>query len=183
MIIPTLRTERLILSEIVSTDANAVFNLFSNKDVIKYYDLEAFEEESQAEKLINAFRFRFESEQGIRWGIREENNSKLIGTCGFNSWNIHAKSATIGYDLLPQYWGRGIAKEAIEAILRIAFSGLLPCREIHRIQADTVPGNDASERLLSALGFKEEGLRRESGYWKNQFHDLKCFGLLKHEFQ
>jgi len=47
---------------------------------------------------------------------------------------------------------------------------------------DTVPGNKASEALLLNVGFKEEGLRRESGYWKNQFHDLKCFGLIKSEY-
>lgn len=49
-------------------------------------------------------------------------------------------------------------------------------------QADTIPGNSASESLLRRLGFKEEGLRRECGYWKNKFHDLKCFGLLRTEY-
>ncbi|TMP77223.1 N-acetyltransferase, partial [Pseudoalteromonas phenolica] len=31
-------------------------------------------------------------------------------------------------------------------------------------------------------GFREEGIRRASGYWKGDFHDLKCFGLIKPEF-
>jgi len=66
--------------------------------------------------------------------------------------------------------------------MKAAFSGALPCGPLNRIQADTVPGNHASERLLIRLGFKEEGLRRQSGYWKHAFHDLKCFGLLKSEF-
>ena len=63
-------------------------------------------------------------------------------------------------------------------ILKVDFTGLLPCGQLNRIQADTIPGNTASESLLFKLGFKEEGLRRESGYWKNTFHDLKCFALL-----
>jgi len=63
-----------------------------------------------------------------------------------------------------------------------AFSGGLPCGELNRIQGDTVPGNSASEAVLTKLGFKEEGLLRESGYWKGQFHDLKCLGLLKSEY-
>jgi ribosomal-protein-alanine N-acetyltransferase len=50
------------------------------------------------------------------------------------------------------------------------------------VQADTIPGNQASEALLRRLGFQEEGLRRGAGYWKNSFHDLKCFGLLRTEF-
>ena len=44
-------------------------------------------------------------------------------------------------------------------------------------------GNTASESVLKKLGFKEEGIRRSSGFWKNEFHDLKCFGLIKPEFK
>ena len=67
MTFPILKTERLILSEIVESDANAIFELFSDPIVIKYYDLPVFEELGQAEKLISFFKARFESEQGIRW--------------------------------------------------------------------------------------------------------------------
>jgi hypothetical protein len=72
--------------------------------------------------------------------------------------------------------------DAFRAILKTAFSGVLPCGPINRVQADTVPGNIASEALLRKVGFKEEGVRRQSGYWKNSFHDLKCFGLLRADF-
>lgn len=180
---PTLKTERLILSEILESDLDSILDLFSREAVIKYYDLPVLDELAQAEKLIALFKTRFQSEQGIRWGIREKETNLLIGTCGFNSWSIPMKSAVIGYDLHPQYWGKGMAKEAVSAILNAAFSGLLPCGHIHRVQADTVPGNEASERLLLALGFQLEGVRKESGYWKNKFHDLNCFGLLAHEYQ
>ena len=93
------------------------------------------------------------------------------------------RHAVLGYDLLPEFWRQGYASEAVRAIISVGFSGALACGELHRIQADTVPGNDASESLLRRLGFKEEGLRRECGYWKNKFHDLKCFGLLRSEFK
>jgi ribosomal-protein-alanine N-acetyltransferase len=92
------------------------------------------------------------------------------------------RNAVIGYDLMPEYWGNGYASEAVRAIIHAAFIGELWCGPLNRIQADTVPGNYASEVLLRNLGFMEEGLRRESGYWKNAFHDLKCFGLLRSEF-
>ena len=180
---PELNTERLILSEIVESDSEAIFGLFSNEAVIKYYDLQAFETLSQAKKLIALFQSRFESKLGIRWAIREKESNRLIGTCGFNSWVVPMKNAVIGYDLHPDFWGKGFAKEAVRAILQAAFSGSLVCGKIHRVQADTVPGNDASERLLLALGFQAEGLRRECGYWKNTFHDLKCFGLLANEYK
>ena len=92
------------------------------------------------------------------------------------------RNAVIGYDLLPEFWRKGYSSEAVRAIISAGFAGILPCGELHRVQADTVPGNRGSESLLRRLGFKEEGLRRECGYWKNKFHDLKCFGLLRSEF-
>jgi len=84
--------------------------------------------------------------------------------------------------LLPKYWRMGFTSEAVHSIVNAAFSGELPCGELNRIQGDTVTGNLASESLLLKVGFKEEGIRRQSGYWKNQFHDLKCFGLIKSEY-
>lgn len=92
------------------------------------------------------------------------------------------RHAVLGYDLLPEFWRQGYAAEAVRAIIVAGFSGALACGPLHRIQADTVPGNHASEALLRRLGFQEEGLRRDCGYWKNKFHDLKCFGLLRTEF-
>ena len=92
------------------------------------------------------------------------------------------KSAVIGYDISSAFWGNGYATEALRAIIHYAFSGQLPCTDLNRIQADTVPGNLASEAVLLKLGFKEEGLLRESGYWKGKFHDLKCFGLIRSEY-
>lgn len=179
---PEFATERLLLTRIIADDFPEVFSLFSSPKVVEYYDLEAFTTPTQAGELIDFFSSRFESEIGIRWAIRIADSNDLIGTCGYNSWNAKMGNASIGYDLNPDFWGNGYASEAVGKIIEAAFSGELACGPVNRIQADTVPGNNASEALLIKLGFKEEGLRRESGYWKGQFHDLKCFGLLKAEF-
>jgi ribosomal-protein-alanine N-acetyltransferase len=179
---PEVETPRLLLAEILPSDASAVFELFSNDSVVEHYDLEAFTDIAQARELMRLFQSRFETSSGIRWAIRLKATGSFIGTCGFNSWSPKMRNAVIGYDLLPLYWRCGYASEAVRAIVVAAFGGQLPCGAVHRIQADTVPGNHASELVLRRLGFKEEGLRRESGFWKNCFHDLKCFGLLRSEF-
>ncbi|WP_448555835.1 GNAT family N-acetyltransferase [Thalassotalea montiporae] len=179
---PQLATERLLLTQLTQDDAAAILELFSNPQVIEYYDLSEFTEISQATDLISFFHKRFTDSTGIRWGIRLKQSNQLVGTCGFNSWSPAMKNAVIGYDLNPKFWRQGLAFEAVQAIVKAAFAGELACGAIHRIQADTVPGNYASEALLERLGFKLEGIRRESGYWNGQFHDLKCFGLLATEY-
>lgn len=182
LIFPVLETNRLKLDKLTKDDSNRLFELFSDISVVEYYDLEAFTELSQANNLIEFFNTRFKDNTGIRWAIRLKETNQLIGTCGFNTWSPKMKNAVIGYDLLPKFWGEGYTTEAVHGIVQSAFLGELPCGELNRIQGDTVPGNLASESLLLKVGFKEEGIRRQSGYWKNQFHDLKCFGLIKSEY-
>tara|TARA_R110002126_G_scaffold43475_20_gene124603 strand:- start:5090 stop:5647 length:558 start_codon:yes stop_codon:yes gene_type:complete len=183
MTFPALKTERLLLSELTVDDKAALFMLFSNPSVVEYYDLDVFQEHDQAASLIALFKARYDEQQGIRWAIRLTSSGQLIGTCGFNSWSSKMRSAVIGYELHPEFWRQGYCEEAVRAIIAAGFAGALACGELNRIQADTIPGNHASESLLLRLGFKEEGLRRECGYWKNKFHDLKCFGLLRSEFK
>jgi len=182
LMFPILTTNRLRLDKLSKEDTDSIFELFSNKSVVEYYDLEAFTEQSQASNLIELFNDRFDNNLGIRWAIRLKETNQLIGTCGFNTWSAKMQNAVIGYDLLPMFWGNGYTTEAVHRIIKSAFIGELECGELHRIQGDTVPGNLASELLLLKVGFKEEGIRRQSGYWKNQFHDLKCFGLIKSEY-
>jgi len=180
---PEIETKRLLLSKIHSSDRASIFRLFSDEAVIEHYDLAAFECVEQADELIQLIQSRHESNSGIRWAIHLKEPGGLIGTCGFNSWSPKMQSAVIGYDLIPAFWGKGYAVEAVAKIIAAAFEGQLACGALNRIQADTVPGNSASEAVLRRLGFKEEGLRREAGFWKGRFHDLKCFGLIKSEFK
>jgi [ribosomal protein S5]-alanine N-acetyltransferase len=180
---PNLVTRRLSLTCLNDGDASAIFDLFSNESVVEYYDLAALTDFAQAAELIKAFQNLFLNSTGIRWAIRSKDSGNLLGTCGFNSWNKGMKNGLIGYDLMPSQWNQGISTEAVSMIIDAAFSGALACGALHRIQADTIPGNIASEKLLYRLGFKNEGLRRECGYWKGTFHDLNCFGLLKSEFK
>ncbi|GGY55839.1 N-acetyltransferase [Bacterioplanes sanyensis] len=180
---PEFQTQRLTLSQLTEQDAASIFQLFSNPSVMTYYDMPVFTDVEQAQQFIERMRARFEAKAGIRWGIRLQTTGELIGTCGFNVWNPHTQAATVGYDLRPDYWGQGMVAEALHELVQRAFvGGLFDCA-LNRIQADTVPGNTQSEAVLKKVGFKEEGLRRECGYWQDQFHDLKCFGLLRREYQ
>jgi len=175
---PNLETRRFRLTRINSEDVTAIFQLFSDPRVVEFYDLEPFTSLSDAESLMAVFESRFALRSGIRWAIRERGTAELVGTCGFNTWSTKMRNGTIGYDLKPASWGSGVATEAVSEILRAALSGELPCGQLHRVQADTIVGNKASERVLEKLGFKEEGIRRHAAYIHGSFRDMKCFGLV-----
>ena len=57
---PNLETERLLLRQLTPTDAEAIFQIFSDDEVTRYYDLATFTGLEQAQRLIARINERFE---------------------------------------------------------------------------------------------------------------------------
>jgi ribosomal-protein-alanine N-acetyltransferase len=124
---------------------------------------------------VNLFR----EKKGFRWGITERGPNKLIGSCGFYNWvKEEARSAEIGYDLNPAYWGKGIMTESLETMIRFGFGRM----SLNRIQALIPSHNDRSMRLVQRLGFKKEGVLRDWSYFQGRYIDDVCFSLLLREW-
>jgi len=174
---PQLETDRLTLREIdPARDLQAVYDLFADERVALSTDTGPFTEMWEAQEVVDWFGAIFTSHQGLRWAITlREGDGSMIGSCGFNIWNRRSNSAEIGYDLMPEHWGKGVATEAVRAIIDWGFQAM----KLNRIQADVMVHNDGSARVLEKLGFVEEGLQRQGGFWRGGYHDLRYFGLLR----
>ena len=175
---PQLESKNLILRNISSSDITDIYAIYSNPEVTKYYNIDTFTTMNDAYNLIKNFIARFKYKRGIRWGIVKRGSNHVIGTCGYNSWTNHSYRGEIGYDLAQEYWGQNIMTEALGIILEYGFYKL----ELNRTEALVIPENIASISVLKKLGFQEEGVLREWGYWKNSFHTVKMFSLLRKEY-
>jgi ribosomal-protein-alanine N-acetyltransferase len=69
--------------------------------------------------------------------------------------------------------------EALHAMIEYGFENL----HLNRLEAFVLPGNERSSHVLRKLGFVEEGVLREYGFWENQFWDMRCFSLVKRDWQ
>ena len=175
---PRLEVENLILREIKLSDAEAIYRIFSDQQVLKYHDIEAFKTIEQAKFLIYSLSESFREQEVIRWGIAKKEDNIIIGTCGYSGWNKNRLRAEIGYELSQAYWRQGIMKKALSAVIGYGFEKM----QLNRIEATVMLPNIASMGLLRKLGFQEEGILRERGFWKGNFHDLKMFSLLKKDY-
>lgn len=173
---PEIETDHLILREIMPEDTDAVYAIFSDDEVTRYYDLVTMQRRREAEELIDFFDQRFEVESSIRWGITRKADDIVIGTCGYVL--LHKHRGEIGYDLRRSEWGKGVMAEALDAIVDFGFSDM----GLQRIEALVMPENVASARLLRKLGFTEEGTLRDYDRFKGAFHDMRCFSILKEEY-
>ena len=175
---PRLGTQNLLLRDLVPGDAKALFRIFSDSQVTRYYDLDTFRTIAEARELIGRFTSRFLNQVGIRWGIaRKETPDTLIGTCGYNIWIPSSRRAIVGYDLARDHWKQGIMREALKRVLDFGFGTM----ELNRIEALVFPENLPSHRLLQKLGFQREGVLREYEFLKGKFVDLTMYSLLRRE--
>ncbi|MBV8251463.1 MAG: GNAT family N-acetyltransferase [Chitinophaga sp.] len=177
MHVPEIITGELTLRPIKDKDTAALFKLFSNDEVTRFMDIASFSNISEAAQIITLFRERQQEDEGFRMAITFTGRDELIGTCGFHKWSkVHYK-AEIGYDLMPEYWGRGIMTTAIAALVAFGFKEM----DLNRVEAFVDPVNTASAKLLQRIGFTQEGLLRDAFFEKGSFVDAHIYSLLKAE--
>ena len=175
-----LQSERLLLRKITRQDIPDIFEIYSNREVMLYFDDRyAFESIAEAEQMVSGYDKALHDKTGMRWGIVLKNTGKLVGTCGFHAISDYHKRLEIGYDLNRDYWGKGIMKEALSLIIDHAFEH----SEANRIEAFVEPPNTASRVLLEKLGFSLEGTLRELEMCRGNLIDIQLLSLLRKEWK
>jgi ribosomal-protein-alanine N-acetyltransferase len=175
---PELSSPRLVMRQPTRADADAVFRTFSDPEVLRYYNVDFMISRDEAIAMIESRRRRYEMGYGIRWGIYLRDDGRYLGSCGYEVMHKPWQYAEIGYELGREHWGNGYMTEALQTMIRYGFDRL----DLHRIEAQVEPANQASKNVLLRIGFKEEGVARERGHWHGRFHDLAQFGLLRVDF-
>ena len=149
---PVLKTERLTLRQLLSSDANEIFALRSDPNVNKYLDREPGKSMDDAKTFIQIINENIQRNDSIYWAITLSNKDKLIGTiCLFNFLDDN-KLAEIGYELLPGYQGLGIMQEATSKVIDFGIQHI----GLNSIKAYTHSENQRSTRLLEKFNFKKE---------------------------
>ncbi|MFS0871917.1 GNAT family N-acetyltransferase [Paenibacillus xylanilyticus] len=172
---PILKTERFNLREAEEQDAPDILALYSDETVVEFMPFTPFETVDDAMDEMRWYAKIFREQSGLRWMIEDVGSGKVVGTCGFlNREDIHNR-AEIGYDLHPDYWGKGVMTEVAHAVLYFGFVNM----QLNKIEAKVEPQNEASIRLLHKLGFQQEGLLRQHEFEKGRYIDLALFSKLK----
>lgn len=166
-------------------DVDDLLGIYANVQVVKYLDWDGPSTREQAEELIVSWNEQFDSRKLLPWGISLCTDSKLIGTIMYMPIRGTFESKplfpiSIGFELARNYWNQGIMSEALEEVTRFGVHTI----GAHRIQADVVPENTASLRILKKFGFKYEGLLKQ--YLKHDvtslFIDVVVLALITTEF-
>lgn len=139
----------------------------------------AFVQEIQAQRILGLAALESTGESGKScWGLTF--NGRLVGTLGFRiGQGVEEGDFTLGYWLGKDYWGQGVATQAVERACRWAFE----CARARRISAHVFAWNPASSRVLEKNGFRLEGSKRQAVLRFGEVTDLLIYGLLPEDFQ
>jgi [ribosomal protein S5]-alanine N-acetyltransferase len=173
---PTLRTGRLLLREIVSTDIEKVFEGLSHPDVIKQYGV-SYKTLDATKEQMDWYAHMIKEDEGRCWAICSLDNTEFYGVITLPFWKKEHRKAELGYWLLPQYWRQGFVTEAAETVIKYAFSEM----GIHRLMAEVEDDNAASIASLKKLGFQYEGTQRECEIKEGRFLNLEMYALLNNK--
>ena len=169
---PVLSTPRLHLREIRAEDAAAFAEILAYYVVTKFSDWHDAPSQDQCDGFVRKMMDLYTAGSGCAWAIEDVTSASMIGAIRLNYILADWKCGGVGYELHPGAWNKGLATEALRAVV--------DCAHVHfglnRLEAWTVPGNGASDRVLEKNGFAYEGTQRQRGFFKGAFHDFRMFG-------
>ncbi|HCH1152161.1 TPA: GNAT family N-acetyltransferase [Vibrio parahaemolyticus] len=163
MLTTKIETERLILRALVAEDAGDLFSIFSDNEVMKYWNTEPWVSVDEAKTFIT------DSARSM-----DSNTEVILGKIMLFSFAKESRRAEIGFGVSRDFWGKGIVLEAGSALIEHAFHTL----KLRRIEAEIDPDNIASGKALERLGFVKEGFLRQRWEVNGVVLDSAIYGLL-----
>jgi len=156
-----LKTERLILRELVPSDVDDLALILCDSETMRYYPrpLERQEVDEWLERRIK----QYETTGHGLWGVSLKDGPKLIGDCGLLYQQVEGiEELEVGYHFNKSYWSRGLATEAARGCLDYAFKEL----GAHKIISLIRPENTPSRRVAEKNGLQIE----KKIFWRDYDH-------------
>ena len=177
----TLSSPTMVLRKIVPDDIEEVFAIYSNDTIFEHCGIIPKKNKEVVLKSIGHFERDFKKKTRIKWGIAlNGSENKIIGIIEAMDFDHKVNKVTIGYFLHPDYWHKGYSTEAVKILVRFLFEEA----GLNRIQAEVMPANIHSKKVLLNNGFLYEGTLRQATLWSGKgIVDLEIYSILADDYR
>ncbi len=171
-----LTSENIHLSPIHKKDSEVLFSWINNRDLLLYNAPYKPIMEQNHEQWMDSIA---KSKDVHLFGIRENKNDILIGSCQLYSINLLARNAELQIRIgETSQRGKGYGSEAVQLLLQFGFNDL----NLHRIYLHVFSDNNAAIKSYLKCGFKTEGTLRQAVFIDGKYADIAVMAILKEEF-
>ncbi|WP_256761806.1 GNAT family N-acetyltransferase [Cohnella sp. WQ 127256] len=177
---PILNSDDFVLKKIEDHHLNEVFEIYNNDKVFEYCGIIPKHNKDTVKNMIGHFERDYKKRSRVKWGIfANPKPDQLLGIIEAVDFNQKVHVVTIGYYLSESHWGKGTATEAVKILLDFLFMDV----NVNRIQAEVMPLNETSKKVLLKNGFIKEGTLRQATLWAGKgIVDLEIYSILKEDY-
>lgn len=166
---PVISTNRLLLRQPNPQDLEFIFFMRSDPGVNRFIRRQLAKSVDDAKEWLDKITLGIEENRNFNWAISLPENGKMVGSVCLWNFSPDKTIAELGYDLHPDYQGKGIMAEAVDATLEFGFKTL----NLQVIEAFTSRYNNASINLLLKKGFVLKKERSDEDNPDNSIYVLK----------
>jgi RimJ/RimL family protein N-acetyltransferase len=176
-----ITTERLFLRPFESGDLDAFVAYRSDPEVARYQSWEPSYSMADANRFLDAQRGLEFGQPGewLQLAVVDRETRTMVGDCAVRALADPPATAEVGITLAQTSQGKGIATEALTALIAELFEQ----RRMHRVFAEADDRNLAVGRLLERLGFRCEARLVEADWFKGEWSTLRVYAMLNREWR
>lgn len=177
VVMRVLRTQRLRLEPVTPANAGALWHVLQAPNLREYQDLPDLSLEQFVAAVSERPQSLYPGATGrFEWLIFNHANrgsSEAIGWISLRIAERTRSTAEIGYSVVRDYRGRGMATEAVAALIEEGFRSVA----LQRVRAYCVPDNLSSRRVLTNNGFEDDGILPHGATLAGQPVDVIAYTL------
>jgi RimJ/RimL family protein N-acetyltransferase len=173
-------TKRLSLRPFQVDDLEAFVAYRSDPEVARYQSWDRAFSMADAESFLSSQRELVFGQPGewLQLAIVDRATGAVCGDCAVRVATDQPATAEVGITLAQASQGKGVATEALTAVVTELFEQ----RGMHRIFAKADDRNVPVRRLLERLGFRCEARLVEADWFKGEWSTLRIYGMLDREW-
>ncbi|MNH77814.1 Ribosomal-protein-serine acetyltransferase [compost metagenome] len=154
---PLIRTDRLVLRKITPEDEMNLYNCISDPSVYPHLGLHSFSSLFPS-RLYRYFEESNRTLSTLHFAICLHEDVKLIGLVSLQKWDDKKGTAILGYCISPVHWNKGIATEAVRAVIEFGIQEL----GLKKIRGRCEEDNAASQQVMLNCGMIREDEPQDS---------------------
>ncbi len=127
-------------------------------------------------ETLEELRARYaEASRGSSAQFAVDEDGLLVGRAALFGVDELARTGEVGLSLLPEHRGRGLGRDVLRVLLGYAFRS----RNLRRVHLQSLSSNEPALRSYRAVGFVEEGRRREHAWVEGAYEDIVLMAVLR----
>lgn len=179
LVTPTLETPRLLLRPLLQSDLPEFLEINRDEEVTRYLPYAAWVAMDDAVHWYHRMLGLITDGKIAYNAVVEKATGKVVGGTLLRDLDGDTGKLEVGYVLGRAFWGKGLMREAVGAVVDHAFA----TPQMRRVEAHIDGRNIASQKLVEGLGFQREALLRDHWLDKGDVSDSLIYGVLRREWK